>query len=59
MLCIREDNLGLEGIVTVAAEKFKSFGIDAEYEFSKKHPPRRPPICIGKNMDNANAPLFN
>ena len=41
MLRIREDDLGLDGIVAVAAEKCKSFGIDAEYEFSKKHRRRR------------------
>ena len=59
MLRIRENNLVLDDIVTVVAEKCKSFGIDAEYEFSKKHRPRRPPIRIDKNTDNANSPLFN
>ena len=49
MLRIREHDLGLDGIVAVAAEKCKSFGIDAEYEFSKKHRRRRPPIRIDEN----------
>ena len=49
MLRIREHDLGLDGIVAVAAEKCKSFGIDAEYEFSKKHRRRSPPIRIDEN----------
>ena len=59
MLRIREDDLGLDGIVAVAAEKCKSFGIDAEYEFSKKHRRRRPPLRIDENTNNANVPLFS
>ena len=59
MIRIREDDLGLDGIVTAAVEKCKSFGIDAEYEFSKKHRPRRPPRRIDVNAENANVPLFS
>ncbi|CAB4023525.1 Hypothetical predicted protein [Paramuricea clavata] len=59
MIRIREDDLGLDGIVTAAVEKCNSFGIDAEYEFSKMHRPRRPPRHIDENTDNANIPLFN
>ena len=59
MVRIREDDLGLDGIVAAAVEKCNSFGIDAEYEFSKKHRPRRPPRRIDENADNANVPLFS
>ena len=36
MLRIRDDEVGLNGIITAAPEKSTSFGIDAHYEFSKK-----------------------
>ena len=41
MLHIREDDraIGLNGIVKAAEQKCESFGIDAQYEFSKKRPP--------------------
>ena len=59
MVRIREDNVGLEGIVAVAAERCKSFGIDVEYEFSKKHRPREPPKRIDENTWNATTLLYN
>ena len=58
MLHIREDDLGLNGIVKAAEQKCESFGIDAQYEFSKKHRPRRPPSRIDENTETASAPLF-
>ena len=42
MLRIRDDEVGLNGIITAALEKSTSFGFDAHYEFSKKHRPRQP-----------------
>ena len=59
MVRIREDIVGLEGIVAAAAERCKSFGIDLEDEFSKKHRPRKPPKRIDENTRNATALLFN
>ena len=59
MIRIHEDNVGLEGIVAAAGEKCKSFGIDIEYEFSKKHRPRKPPKRIDENTRNATTLLFN
>ena len=58
MLHIRDDDLGLNGIVIATEQKCESFGIDAQYEFSKKHRPRRPPSRIDENADTASAPLF-
>ena len=49
---------GLDGIVVAAEQKCDSFGSDAQYEFSKKHHPRRPPSRIDENTDTASAPLF-
>ena len=57
MLHIRKDDLGLNSIVKAAEQKCESFGIDAQYEFSK-HRPRRPPSCIDENTETASAPLF-
>ena len=59
MVCIHEDNVGLKGIVAATAERCKSFGIDVEYEFSKKHRPREPPKRIDENTGNATTLLFN
>lgn len=44
MVCIREDNVGLESV---------------EYEFSKKHRPRKPPKRIDENAENATTLLIN
>ena len=41
MLRIRDDEVGLNRIITAALEKSNPSGIDAHYEFSKKHRPRR------------------
>ena len=38
--------VGLEGIVAAVADKRKSFGIDIEYKFSKKHHLQKPPKYI-------------
>ena len=59
MVRIREDNVGLEGIVAAAADKCKSYGIDVEYEFSKKHRSRKLPKRIDENTGNATTLLFN
>lgn len=58
MLRIRNDEVGLDGIITAAVEKC-SFGIDAHYEFSKKQSRRRPPRRIDENADNGVIPQFN
>ena len=59
MLRIRNDDVGLDGIITAAVEKCSSFGIDVQYEFSKKHRPRRQPRRIDENADNRVIPHFN
>lgn len=59
MLRIRDDEVGLNGIITAALEKSNSFGIDAHYEFSKKHRPRQPSRRIDENADNGVVPQFN
>ena len=59
MVRIREDNVDLESTVAAAADKCKSYGTDAEYEFSKKQRPRKPPKRIDENTGNATTLLFN
>ena len=59
MLRIRGDEIGLNGIITAALEKSTSFGIDAHYEFSKKHRPRQPPRRIDENADDGVITQFN
>ena len=59
MLRIRHDEVGLNGIITASLEKSSSFGVDAHYEFSKKHRLRRPPRNIDENADNGVIPQFN
>ena len=61
MLRIREDNVGLDGIISAAADKCKSVGIDVDYEFLKKHRRRKLPKRFDENTENASAPapLFN
>ena len=49
----------MNGIITAALEKSTSFGIDAHYEFSKKHRPRQLPRRIDENADNGVIPQFN
>lgn len=37
LIRIRRDDLAMDVIITAAVDKCQSFGIDPEYEFSKKH----------------------
>ncbi|CAB4005266.1 zinc finger MYM-type 1-like [Paramuricea clavata] len=41
LLRMREDDVAMEGIISAATEKCESYGINVEYEFSKRHRPRR------------------
>ena len=59
MVRIREDNVARKCIVAAAEERCKSFGIDVEYEFLKKHRPRKPPKRIYQNTGNATTLIFN
>ena len=59
MLRIRDDEVGLNCIITAALEKNTSFEIDGHYEFSKKHCPRQLPRRIDENADNGVIPQFN
>ena len=58
ILLIRNDEIGLDGILKLAVEKCRSFGIDPLYEFSKNHRPRKVPKRIDENRDNFSALSF-
>ena len=59
MLRMREDDVAMEGIISAATEKCKSYGINVEYEFSKRHRPRRAPARFDENFANATVPSFS
>ena len=58
ILRMRNDEVGLDGILTLAVEKCKSFGIGPFYEFAKKHRPRKAPLRIDEHRDNASSPSY-
>ncbi|CAB4017344.1 zinc finger MYM-type 1-like [Paramuricea clavata] len=59
MLRMREDDVAMEGIISAATGKCESYGINVEYEFSKRHRPRRASARFDENFANATVPSFS
>ena len=57
ILRIRNDEIGLDGILKFAVEKYRSSAIHTLYEFLKKHRPHQPKRIDG-NRDNFSTPSF-